>query len=141
MTTLIHADYQRYQQSILRIRELVFIEEQHVPPELEVDEQDPLSQHVLLFERDIPVATGRLTPDGHIGRVAVLKDFRKRGFGQLVIQELEGIARQRGMPRVALGAQCQAINFYLKLGYQTVGGMFMDAGIEHQMMEKMLNPE
>lgn len=141
MTTLLHADYQRYQQPILHIRELVFIEEQHVPPELEVDEQDPLSQHVLLLERGMPVATGRLTPDGHIGRVAVLKDFRKRGFGQQVIQGLEEIAHQRGISRVVLGAQYQAINFYLKLGYQTVGDVFMDAGIKHQMMEKMLNQE
>lgn len=138
MTKLLHADYRHYQQSILHIRELVFIEEQHVPPELEVDKQDPLSQHVLLFERGLPVATGRLTPDGHIGRIAVLKDFRKRGFGQQVIQGLEKIARLRGISRVALDAQCHAINFYLKLGYQPVGGVFMDAGIEHRMMEKIL---
>lgn len=140
MPELIHADYQTYQHPILHIREQVFIHEQQVPPELEMDELDPLSQHVLLLENGTPVATGRLTPDGHIGRVAVLSSFRGRGFGQRIIQGLEKIALQRGLDRVVLGAQCRAITFYQKLGYQVAGEVFMDAGIEHRMMGKTLSP-
>ena len=138
MQSIIEADYGHYQQQILHIREQVFIREQQVPPELEVDELDPLSRHVLLFENDKPVATGRLTPAGHIGRVAVLDAYRQRGYGAQVMAKLESIAANLGLKRVALGAQCQAMPFYAKLGYRACGEVFMDAGIEHQQMEKVL---
>ena len=63
------------------IRFAVFVEEQGVPREIELDEHDALSVHVVAFEDQAPVATGRLLPDGHIGRMAVLKDWRGRGIG------------------------------------------------------------
>ena len=139
MTSLIEADYARYQQQILSIRAQVFIIEQGVPAELEVDEQDPLSRHLLLFEENTPVATGRLTPDGHIGRLAVLKPYRRKGYGSRIIKQLELIAAKNGLPQVALGAQIQALNFYKKLGYQVCSEIFMDAGIKHRMMKKALS--
>lgn len=139
MIKLIQANYEQHRQSILQVRKIVFIHEQQVPSELEVDELDPVSQHVLLMDNGKPVATGRLTPEGHIGRVAVLKPFRGRGFGQQIIRMLEEIALQQGMQRLVLGAQCQAMPFYEKLGYRPFGELFMDAGIEHHMMEKHLH--
>ncbi len=139
MTSLIEADYARYQQQILSIRAQVFIIEQGVPVELEVDEQDPLSRHLLLFEEDTPIATGRLTPDGHIGRLAVLKPYRQKGYGSRIITHLEQLAVENGLSQVALGAQIQVINFYEKLGYQVCSEIFMDAGIKHRMMKKALS--
>jgi len=139
MPKLIEAEYARYQSQILTIREQVFIVEQGVPVELEVDELDPLSRHVLLFESDTAVATGRLTPDGHIGRIAVLKAYRNKGFGTQIINKLESLAASAGLFRVELGAQCQAVPFYEQLNYQPLGGVFMDAGIEHQLMQKSLS--
>jgi len=139
MTTLIEADYSHYQQQILYIREQVFIIEQQVPPELEVDVQDPQARHVLLFNETIAVATGRLTTDGHIGRIAVLRGHRHQGYGTQIILKLEQIAITAGLKQVVLGAQLQALNFYERLGYQAIGEVFMDAGIEHQLMNKFLH--
>jgi len=138
MTILIEADYSQYRQQILHIREQVFIIEQQVPPELEVDEQDPLARHVLLFSGNISVATGRLTADGHIGRIAVLKSHRQQGYGTKIILKLEQIATETGLKEITLAAQLQAQTFYEGLGYQAVGGVFLDAGIEHREMTKAL---
>jgi len=139
MTTLIEADYSHYRQQILYIREQVFIVEQKVPPELEVDEQDPLSRHVLLFSEATPVATGRLSADGHIGRVAVLRSHRHQGYGTQIILKLEQLALVAGRKKVALAAQLQALSFYENLGYHAVGEIFLDAGIEHRQMVKLLH--
>jgi len=139
MTKLIQADYIRYQQQILSIRAQVFIIEQGVPFELEVDELDPLSHHLLLFKEAEPVATGRLTPNGHIGRLAVLKPYRQKGYGSQIIKRMEQLAAENVFSQVELGAQIHAINFYEKLGYQICSEVFMDAGIEHRMMKKILN--
>jgi len=139
MTTLIEADYSHYRQQILYIREQVFIVEQKVPPELEVDEKDPLSRHVLLFRETTPLATGRLTADGHIGRVAVLRSHRHQGYGTQIILKLEQLARVAGLKKVGLAAQLQALSFYENLGYHAVGEIFMDAGIEHRQMVKLLH--
>ena len=138
MISIIEANYQQYQQQILAIREQVFIVEQGVPPELEVDEQDPLAQHVLLFIEQAPIATGRLTAAGHIGRVAVLKPYRHQSYGRQIILKLEHLAVTVGLTHVELGAQCQALRFYQGLGYHAVGEVFMDAGIEHLKMTKLL---
>jgi len=138
MTNVVEADYPRYQSQILGIREQVFIVEQGVPVELEEDELDSISRHVLLFESDTAIATGRLTPDGHIGRIAVLKDYRNRGYGTQIIKKLESLAASAGLHQVKLGAQCQAVPFYERLNYQPVGEVFMDAGIEHRLMRKSL---
>ena len=117
MISIIEADYQQHQQQILTIREQVFIIEQQVPPELEADEHDPLAHHVLLFIEQTPVATGRLTIAGHIGRIAVLKPHRHQGFGRQIILKLEQLAVTAGLKQVELGAQIQALNFYERLGY------------------------
>lgn len=136
--TLIEADYSRYQTQLLTVRRIVFIDEQGVPEELEVDDADPISQHLLLFAKDQPVATGRLTPDGHIGRLAVLKSCRNRGYGSTILKKLEQLARSRNLTEVVLAAQVTALSFYQKRGYQACGSVFMDAGIEHLMMKKVL---
>lgn len=138
MTTLIEANYAHYQQHILHIREQVFIVEQKVPPELEVDKHDSLSRHVLLFSDATPVATGRLTADGHIGRVAVLTNHRHQGYGTRIILKLEQMALTAGLEHVELNAQQQALGFYERLGYKAIGEGFMDAGIEHRHMKKSL---
>jgi predicted GNAT family N-acyltransferase len=139
MSKLILADYRRYRRPILDIRKRVFTDEQQVPPALEVDELDPLSQHLLLFDNANAVATGRLTPNGQIGRIAVLKEARGRGFGRQVMLGLERLAQQQAFNEVVLGAQRPVIPFYEKLGYQAFGEFFMDAGIEHRMMRKILH--
>ena len=119
-----------------RIRELVFVREQGVPKELEWDEQDPRCDHALAHAKDgRAVGTGRLLPDGHIGRMAVLKEWRGKGVGALLLQALMEQARLRGHARVRLNAQAYAAGFYRRYGFEVSGAEFMEAGIPHVAMQ------
>jgi predicted GNAT family N-acyltransferase len=120
------------------IRFAVFVEEQGVPREIELDEQDALSLHAVAFEDHKPVATGRLLPDGHIGRMAVLKQWRGRGIGGLLLQRLMERAKQRGDSEVALSAQVHAVAFYRAHGFIPDGDEYLEAGIRHQAMKRRL---
>ena len=117
------------------IRTAVFIDEQKVPIDLEWDGLDPHCLHVLAMSAaGEAIGTGRLLPDGHIGRMAVLKAWRGRGVGSMLLQELVAVARQRGLAGVALNAQTHALDFYARFGFEVIGGEFMDAGIPHRTM-------
>jgi predicted GNAT family N-acyltransferase len=120
------------------IRFTVFVEEQGVPREIELDEHDALSIHAVAFENQTAVATGRLLPDGHIGRMAVLKDWRGRGIGGRMLEALIERARQRGDRQVALSAQVRAVPFYLANGFIPEGDEYLEAGIRHQAMKRRL---
>jgi predicted GNAT family N-acyltransferase len=124
-----------------RIRETVFVHEQGVPLALEMDDQDAQCDHALAqTEGRVAVATGRLLPDGHIGRMAVLKEWRGKGVGGLVLQALVEQARRRGHASVALNAQTYAAGFYRLYGFEVVGAEFMEAGIPHVAMQLGLSP-
>lgn len=127
--------FEDYEKEIVDIRETVFVNEQNVPKELEVDGLDPDCDHVLLKSGSNFVATGRMQKDGHIGRVAVLREFRGKGLGKEIILSLIEVAKSRGMEKVYLGAQLTAKEFYHKLGFSQYGETFLDAGIKHIMME------
>ena len=121
------------------IRELVFVREQSVPLELEMDEQDPRCDHALTYATDgAAVGTGRLLLDGHIGRMAVLKEWRGMGVGALLLQALVEQARSRGHAVVRLNAQIQATGFYRRFGFDVSGPEFMEAGIPHLPMQRDL---
>ena len=120
------------------IRFTVFCEEQGVPLEIELDEHDPVCIHAVVFDGEKPVATGRLLPDGHIGRMAVLRDYRNRGLGGAMLQKLVEAARQRGDRDVILSAQVHAVPFYRAHGFVTEGDEYMEAGIRHQEMRRRL---
>jgi predicted GNAT family N-acyltransferase len=124
-----------------RIRELVFVREQGVPPELEMDAEDAHCDHALAYAEDgLAVATGRLLPDGHIGRMAVLKAWRGKGVGALVLQALLERTRQRGHAYARLNAQLYAVGFYRRYGFEVAGAEFMEAGIAHVGMQRKLSP-
>jgi predicted GNAT family N-acyltransferase len=120
------------------IRFTVFVEEQGVPFEIELDEHDPVCIHALAFQDGKPVATGRLLPDGHIGRMAVLKDFRNRGIGGLLLKALMERARQRGDSQVILSAQVGAARFYEAHGFVRHGDEYLEVDIRHQEMRRRL---
>jgi predicted GNAT family N-acyltransferase len=120
------------------IRFTVFVEEQGVPREIELDEHDAASIHVVAFEDGKPVATGRLLPDGHIGRMAVLKDWRRRGVGALMLKALVERAKARGDTEIVLAAQVRAVPFYRAHGFSAEGDVYMEAGIPHQDMRRRL---
>jgi len=122
-----------------RIRELVFVREQDVPFELEWDDQDPRCDHALAYAADgSAVGTGRLLPDGHIGRMAVLKEWRGKGVGALLLRALIEQARQRRHVSVRLNAQIYAAGFYRHYGFEVSGSEFMEAGIPHVPMQRDL---
>jgi predicted GNAT family N-acyltransferase len=119
-----------------RIRFRVFVEEQGVPREIELDELDPRCVHALAFDGERAVGTGRLLPDAHIGRMAVLEGWRGRGVGGLILESLAAKARERGDRRVFLSAQVHAIEFYARHGFRAVGEIYEEAGIPHRAMER-----
>ncbi|MDZ7651405.1 MAG: GNAT family N-acetyltransferase [Burkholderiaceae bacterium] len=121
------------------IRFTVFVEEQKVPLEIEIDAEDPRSLHALALDASgAAVATGRLLPDGHIGRMAVLQCARGRGVGTAVLLSLMEAARARGQREVVLSAQTHAVSFYARIGFATEGEVYDDAGIPHIDMRRTL---
>ena len=128
------ADWRKDNAAIRRIRESVFIAEQGVPPELEWDGEDAEAVHFLAFAGELAVATARLLSDGHIGRVAVLKDWRNQKIGHALMSTTLAEAERRGLRRQLLSAQVHATRFYERLGFAVVGDEYLDAGIPHVEM-------
>jgi len=124
----------------MRVRDAVFVVEQGVPPELERDEWDQRSDHALARDREgRVVGTGRLLPDGHIGRMAVLPEWRGEGIGSRILDSLVARARERGMKRVVLNAQTHAVPFYARHGFAAFGDQFVEAGIAHVAMAREIS--
>jgi predicted GNAT family N-acyltransferase len=122
-----------------RIRTTVFVGEQEVPPEIEIDGRDPDCAHALAESASgEAIGTGRLMPDGRIGRMAVLAAWRNRGVGAALLEALMAEARRRGLREVYLHAQSRAKNFYLRHGYAVEGDEYLEAGIPHIGMRARL---
>lgn len=129
----------------LMIRQTVFVGEQQVPAEIEIDDKEASCLHIVTYNNDgNPIATGRLYPlDNHIykvQRVAVLKEERGNSYGSQLMQGIEQIAADKGATRIQLGAQNQALPFYQQLGYHVIGDEYEDAGIPHHDVEKEILP-
>lgn len=126
----------------LHVRRTVFIEEQHVPEEEEIDEFEQDATHFVLYDGEKPVGAGRFrTIDdgvGKIERICILPQYRGRGAGKQLMETIEMFAKEQGIRKVKLNAQTHAEPFYQKLGYDTVSDVFMDAGIPHVTMVKSL---
>lgn len=129
-------------QACYAIREAVFVQEQNVPLALEMDEYDATATHFLLRdEAGTPLGTARLLDKNgtaKIGRVAVLKPFRGRGLGLVLMQAVLDEARRRGFTDAMLDSQTYAIPFYERLGFAAEGDEFDDAGIPHFRMRRKL---
>ena len=136
-------NWQRDQATLRGIRAEVFIGEQRVPVELEWDDLDDVATHFLIYLDDQPIGCARVIPGkfnhaaehrAYIGRMAILKPYRNRGFGESLLKSLVDYCRHQGFAEIVLHAQCHAINFYQRLGFVPEGDIFMDAGIEHRTM-------
>ena len=128
-------DFQQDREPIYRIRKIVFIDEQAVPEDIEIDEHDATAHHVLAYLGDDLAGTGRMTADGRIGRMAVLAEYRGQGVGREILLSLMDLGRRSGASRLSLSAQCHAIAFYEKLGFVAEGPVYQEAGIDHRWME------
>lgn len=122
------------------IRHQVFVQEQGVDESIEWDGQDAKCVHVLAYRHNDVVGTGRLMPNGKIGRMAVLKASRGLGIGALLLKALVDVGHHAGFLSLYLHAQAQAAGFYTKLGFNVDGESYQEAGIEHVTMMLSLPP-
>jgi predicted GNAT family N-acyltransferase len=126
------------------IRLAVFVEEQGIPAELEIDDYDPIAEHALVFIDGRCVATARIYLDeqhpskAKIGRMAVLKDFRGQGIGTALLGEAIRVGMTQGASVFELHAQQSAAPFYAKLQFKPDGPIFDEVGIAHQRMRLVL---
>ncbi|WP_318765661.1 GNAT family N-acetyltransferase [Lactiplantibacillus carotarum] len=127
----------------ISVRRAVFIDEQGIAPELELDEVTTATWHYVLYDdQQHAVATARMTPESdatlHVQRVATRQAARGHGYAGALIKRMMADARQRGYQQLTLGAQVTAVSFYQQLGFITQGAPFMEAGIQHRTMTYQL---
>lgn len=121
------------------IRAAVFVIEQKVPEDEEWDGMDAACLHALALDAGgTPIGTGRLAPDGKIGRMAVLKEWRGAGVGTALLGWLIETAGARNMTECHMSAQSHALSFYSRHGFEVYGAEFLEAGIPHRHMRRRL---
>lgn len=131
--------WQANEPEIRRIRTAVFVKEQNVPLALDFDGLDPQCIHWLAYDANsAAVGTGRLLPDGHFGRMAVLAANRKRGIGDAIMRAVIDTAAAEKLPELYLHAQLTALPFYSGLGFSCYGEEFLDADMPHIAMKLRL---
>lgn len=138
---VIQAHWPSHASAIAMIRRRVFIEEQGVPEALEWERRDADCDWFVAKAGEEFVGIARLTPDDHVGRMAVLPAWRGRGIGSALLQAVLRRARDKGLAMVSLHAQTHALPFYARLGFRAVGDVFMEAGIPHRRMTLELDEE
>lgn len=132
---------QEEQKHAYHVRTVVFVEEQQVPPEEELDQYDEKAIHFVGYVGDAPVAASRLRfvdSNGKLERICVLASERGKSYGKMIMQRMESEIKKHGYDKAKLNAQTHAEAFYKRLGYETISGEFMDAGIPHVTMIKEL---
>jgi len=131
--------WQEVEQALTAIRLTVFVDEQNVPKDLEIDGLDAQCIHVMATDAtNKPIGTARMLDDGHIGRMAVLIKYRNNGIGSALLSALIKIAKTCKLRRVYLYSQLSAVTFYQKHEFSAYGKEFMDAGIIHVSMQRTL---
>ncbi|SHM40767.1 GNAT family N-acetyltransferase [Gracilibacillus kekensis] len=128
-------------QDAYQVRSTVFVEEQGVPEELEIDDLEKEAIHFVGYQQGKPVAASRMRfveDYAKLERVCVLETFRGKGYGKDIIFFMEKVAKEKGLDKTKLNGQTHAEAFYQSLGYKTISGEFMDAGIPHVSMMKSL---
>lgn len=121
------------------IREMVFIEEQKF--KIEFDDTDDIATHIVMYRDNHPVGCCRLYKqenEYHIGRIAVLKPYRGKGYGEKILLQAEKNAKKMGADSISLSAQVRASGFYEKLGYKKHGEIYFDEYCEHIAMKKYI---
>jgi predicted GNAT family N-acyltransferase len=131
------ADFDADNAAIRHVRFAVFVGEQRVPEDIEMDDRDRACVHLLAFEGGVAVGTARidLEKGGKVGRLAVLAGSRRRGIGRALMERLHAIAEEHGLAHVWCHAQVAAVPFYEGLGYRISGDVFAEADMPHLRMD------
>jgi len=119
------------------IREKVFIQEQKVTPQLEWDGMDEKAIHFLVFNDKAAIGCARaivIKDHMQLGRMAVLKEYRGQGIGSALLEKAMTIAKLNQLPAIYISAQCHAIDFYKKFGFEVKSDIYLDAEIPHRDM-------
>ena len=133
------ADWPSWGERLTELRSEVFVGEQNVPVELEIDGLDNECRHVVALHQGEVIGTGRLLPNGFIGRMCVKHEYRGQGVGGRMLSHLVAVAHRFDYPQVSLNAQSQVIDFYRNHGFVVASEPFMEAGILHQKMTLYTN--
>lgn len=126
--------------ALRQIREQVFMQEQSVPADLEWDGLDAEAKHLLLNIGQQPVACARLLPTQHLGRMAVLPEWRGKGLGTRLMQCAVDYAQHQTWHAIHISAQIQALGFYQRFGFTVTSEPYWDAGILHCDMRLVISP-
>ena len=122
-----------------KVRTVVFINEQHIPINLEWDDLDATAKHLLaVIDANEPIACARILNNGSIGRMAVLKAWRGLGVGSALLKRAIEIHQQHGIQNITLSAQVHAITFYEKAGFEVISQPYLDADIQHVDMRLLV---
>lgn len=133
-------DWKQDKHRLSKLRERVFVYEWRIPKEYEFDQHDYDSEHVLVLdEDDLEVATGRLTPQGEIGRIAVIPEFRGPEIYETLFHALLHIAKMKNLKDVSMQCALDGVQYYEKQGFKAIGAVYMDAGTPRQRMACTLN--
>jgi len=131
--------FNHYKPQITQIRNTIFVQEQNVPKDLEWDELDNTATHFIIeSDQNNLIAYARLLPSGKLGRVAVIKQYRRQGIGNLLMTAIIEKAAKLGIETLRISAQVAVINFYTQLGFHLTSDIYLEAGIEHRTMLKTL---
>mgnify|MGYP001220515046 FL=1 len=132
--SIIETHWSEHSDEITLIRNIVFVEEQSVPKNIEMDGKDVDCNHFLICKKNEPIGTARLQSGGKIERVSILKTERKKGLGTKLMKFIINSARKKDLEKVYLHSQMDSIDFYKSLGFKTKGRIFQEAGINHVLM-------
>ena len=124
-------------EQVYKIREIVFIEEQNVPKNVECDKFDNIAQHFILLYKNKPIGCARIrliNSKAKLERIAVLKRYRNRGFGKLIVKYLVRYCKNKKIKEMFMNAQYYLKEYYQKFGFKPKGRTFMEAGIKHVKM-------
>ncbi len=134
----IHIANEQEKRAVYALRFDVFVNEQKVPPEIELDEEDEKALHIIAEDSGVTVGCARLIlheGEGHVGRLAVKRSYRGQGVGTEICRFVIDYCKKHGYRKIWLNSQIQAVDFYEKLGFEKEGDLFIEAGIEHIKME------
>jgi predicted GNAT family N-acyltransferase len=138
-SVMIEGNWAELKAQLVAIRTQVFIIEQHVPIEIEWDDEDEHAIHLLaLDDKETPIACARILKKGRIGRMAVLKAYRGTGLGRALLNQAIEICRRLNMPKITISSQTHAIKFYENAGFVVTSEAYIDANIWHKDMELIL---